>query len=335
MVRARSPARWPSKSAASSAPAGYSVPPTVHAVRSRISSHCRYVSISASIGTSMRTRVPSGRRRYCSLVKNSICRRTRSRAKPALVVVGADVHVAGLPLEDRLGLGERGAAPPQPGRPRVPRGGQRAGPDVGAHVDPVGVDPADAALRLGQREAVGHELQPFQVELPHHAGVRAAARQAHEAPVEGGAQHRDALPDPVLALRRRERVDVDEHLPHRFPLAVLVERRAPPQAPGVLGVAPEVVQLVAAPPGERDPLVGVEDLAQRPAKRGEPGVAVESCRGLGVAFGHPAGGLGPFEILKPVVRVLGRLRHVASLPMPAALAPSDYRRFRPSTATGP
>ena len=79
----RSPLRNASRSIASSAPAGYVLPPTVQSVRSRSSSHSRWNEAEASSGLSILTSLPS-RRRNTSEVKKVGVRVMMSRSKPGV-----------------------------------------------------------------------------------------------------------------------------------------------------------------------------------------------------------------------------------------------------------
>ena len=206
------------------------------------------------------------------------------------VVVRAGRHVLRLALEHRDRLGQRGAAPPLLHEAGIAGRGQRALAEVRADVDPVLVDPADPALRLRQREAVLDEGQRLEVELPHDARVRAAPGQVHERAPVAGPQHGRALPHPALALGRGERVDVEHQLPVGVVRAVLLQRRPPPQAARVCRVLPEVVEVAPAPAYVRDPVVGVEHLADPVAQRGEPLPAGQLRDGLRVALPHPVQG---------------------------------------------
>ncbi len=228
------------------------------------------------------------------------------------VVVGARGHVVRLALEHHGRLAERCAAAPLLHDARVAGAGERALAEVGADVDVVLVDPAHPALRLRQREPVLDERQRLQVELAHHGRVGAAPGQLDERAPVTGAQHRGALPHPVLALRLGQRVDVEDQLPVRVGPAVGLQRRAPPQPARVGRVLPEVVEVPVAPAHVRDAVVGVEDLADPVAQLGEPGRAGQLGDGLRVALPHPVQRSVPRDVLQPEVRVV--IAHDPSLP---------------------
>ena len=79
------------------------------------------------------------------------------------------------------------------------------------------------------------------------------------------------MPDPVLLLPVGEFVEVEDGLPLRVGLAVLVEGGAPPQAALVLLVAPEVVIVTTVFADVRDFLFGIHDCEQALSNRLEVG----------------------------------------------------------------
>ena len=209
--------------------------------------------------------------------------------------------------EDLRRLGQRHPAPPPPHGAGVAGGGHRPVADVGVDEDLLArrVRPAHAALGLGPREAVGDEGLRHQVELPGLVRVRAAAGQGHQRPGEGRAQHPGAVPHPADALGLGEGVDVDEHLPLRLGGAVGRPGGAPPDAAHVLGVGPEVVEVLAALDHAGDLRGGVEDLEDAGAQLGEPRRGGQRGLRLGVAGPDPRQGLLALDVLEPAVRVLG------------------------------
>ena len=80
-------------------------------------------------------------------------------------------------------------------------------------------------------------------------------------------------------------------------------------------VLPEVVQVLAAPPDERDAVVGVEHLARLGAQAVEPGAAGQRAEGRRVAVPDPVQRRGAGDVFQPPVRVLPgylmRLAHAA------------------------
>ncbi len=203
------------------------------------------------------------------------------------VVPAGGRHVAGLCLEDELGVREVGAAVPATDGARVSGRGQRARPGVGAEEHGVLVEPGDAGLGLRDREAAVDERPVLDVELADHDGVRAVPGQHDQGAPAVRVAHRGPGPHPLLPLRRREGVDVEEDLPGGVVLAVLLGRGAPPQALRPVRVPPEVVEVRAAAHGVGDAVGVVEDLAQLAAQRLEAGVAGERGGGLGVPLADP------------------------------------------------
>ena len=170
-----------------------------------------------------------------------------------------DVHVSGLAFVHYLGIGDRSAALPFLDDARIARARQRAVAEVGEDVHGVPVDPLQRALGFVAEETAVDPALGVQIELTGHIGVRTAARQRDQAAAVIGAQAVGAVPDPVLALGLVQRVEVDQDLPLRPGLAVLLQRRAPPQPAGVLLVAPEVVVPLALLVDAGDLVIGIVD----------------------------------------------------------------------------
>ncbi len=80
-VERAAPFRNASNSAASSAPAGYVLPPIVQAVRRWSSSHSRCRRIRASSGFSIFTSFPSRRRKHSEVKKSACGPRSRARSR--------------------------------------------------------------------------------------------------------------------------------------------------------------------------------------------------------------------------------------------------------------
>ena len=238
----------------------------------------------------------------------------RAREQRALVAgraVHRDVggHVLLLRLEHRHRLGQRRAALPALDDARIARVGHRAGAEVGRDVHRVLVDPVDAGLGFGQREAVRDEALGDHVELAHHLRIGAAARQRDEAAAVLRPEAAAAAPDPVLALGLAQRVEVDHRFPGRLGLAVLGQRGAPPQAALVLVVLPQVVEPVALAREERDAVLGVQHLQHLCADRRVLGPRGQLLLRRGIALAHPVQRLLALHVLQPQVGVvLGRGR---------------------------
>jgi hypothetical protein len=238
----------------------------------------------------------------------------------ALGVVAVPVHghVVRLALVDRRRLGQRGAAPPLLDNARVARRGHRALAEVGTHIDPVLVDPRDRRLGLGQVEALVDEGTVLHVELPHHGGVRAAPGQLDQRPPVVRLEHHRAVPHPVLVLVGSQGVHVENQLPAGPVLAVLLQGGPAPEPARVVGVLPEVVQILSAPADVWDAIIGVEHLTDFRLQLVEPVRAGEVVDGLRVAVPHPGQGVVPGDVFEPEVRV-GLISHVASLTEVAAV----------------
>ncbi len=134
-------------------------------------------------------------------------------------------------------------------------------------------------------------------------GVGAAARQGDQAAPVVRLQHVGAMPDPVLALGLGQRVEVEQHLPHRLGGAERRQRRPPPQAARMGGVAPEIVVAVAAADDVGQLGLGIEDLQHLPAHPLELRRLGEAAGALGVARPDPVEGLRAVDVLEPEVGI--------------------------------
>ena len=175
--------------------------------------------------------------------------------------------------------------------------------------DGVLVDPRRPVLRDRHVEAGGDELPALHVELPDLHGVGAAGREVHQTVPVLGSEAAHAPEGPGLALGGGQGVDVQDRLPVRIPVEVVLPGRAAVDPPRVLPVGPEVVEPLPTHGGEGDPLVGGED-----RHRVVEGLLV--CRerlefgpGLGVVLQDPLHGAVPFHLLQPEPGILlGRHR---------------------------
>jgi hypothetical protein len=221
--------------------------------------------------------------------------------------VGGDV--AGFALEEGTRRSERGTALPQLQDAPVAGGGERSFAVIGADQQSVAIDPVDGGLGFGNDEAAVDEAAAAEIELAHHVRVRAAGADRDEAAAIIGGEAIGAVPDPALALRLAERVDVDHGAPLRFAGAIGGERRDPPQAARVSRVAPEVGDLVAEDlVGGGDLLLVVENGEGASAVAFELRIGGELSLGRGIPL--PDLGQCPFalHLLEPEIRVVARGR---------------------------
>ncbi|MCY1377852.1 hypothetical protein D9M69_654470 [compost metagenome] len=111
------------------------------------------------------------------------------------------------------------------------------------------------------------------------------------------------MPDPVLLVGLGQRVEVEHGFPVGLGLAVFGQRGAPPQALGVLLVAPEVVEERADLAHHRNAGLGVEhfeDALLHPLEGGRPRVALH---GLRVVLARPFELFGAVDVFEPLVLV--------------------------------
>jgi len=112
------------------------------------------------------------------------------------------------------------------------------------------------------------------------------------------------VPHPVFLFGSGEGVEVDHRFPGRLVLAVLGQRRAPPEALGMLLVAPEIVEMVADLADHGNLRVGIEHLEDARVQRLEVLAFGVLGYGLGVFLLYPIEGLGPVDVLEPEVFVV-------------------------------
>ena len=102
------------------------------------------------------------------------------------------------------------------------------------------IQPGCVGLGFRQAETVHGPFARLQIELPHHHGIAATARQPDQGTAFAG-RHFAAAENPVFLFRLRQGVDVQQHIPVRRLVLVIGDGRAPPEALGVLRVLPEIV----------------------------------------------------------------------------------------------
>ena len=218
------------------------------------------------------------------------------------VDAGADRHALARHLEEHLRLCRVAAAVPQPHRPRVARRRRVAAPGA-VEQQRVGIEPAHPTLGLRQDKAVLHEGPGQQIEFAQHHGVAAAARQSHDRSVMRARPRQRATPDPVLALRRREGIDVEQDLPRGLVEAKAVQCGAPPQTAWIPGVEPEIVEPRSAARDEGELVGPVKDRRQSVAVGGEPCVAEVLQRAFGLGL-DPGKRAPPLDFFEPQVGIV-------------------------------
>ena len=222
-----------------------------------------------------------------------------------------------LGLEQDGGLLEILASSPKPDGSGVtgPRRHSRA--ESAGNQQRVAIEPRGATLRFGQAKSVFDETLRGNVELAQHHRVAAATRQTQNGSIVGWRQRRGARPDPILAFRLGERVEIEQHLPTRIGFAVGREGRAAPKALRVGCVLPIVVDGAAAPcnagnsvgpieqggqdvaiPGEAlraEPPQGFRRLRVDPLERARTVDVLEPEIGIVVGFGERGAGVDRHE----------------------------------------
>ena len=227
-----------------------------------------------------------------------------------MMAAGVDHHrtdgnVFARTFEYHGGVGERGAAPPFPQRPRVAAVGQRAGAEIGADEDPVAVRPGDVGFRFRKLEAIGEEASADDVELANHHGIATTARQPQQAAIIPGPDDIGTVPHPVLVLADGQRIEIEHGFPGRFRLAVLGKRGPPPDAPHLLRIAPEVVEVRTDLGDVRNARVRIEDGQQALVDRLVDRAGFQFLRRGLVARPDPVQRPGATDIFQPQIGIVG------------------------------
>ena len=222
------------------------------------------------------------------------------------ILEAGDRHVVIGAFVDELRVGELRSPLPHPNGARIAGGRHRASAEIGADQERVGIAPRHPALRLGKLEAPRHEGLRLEIVFPDHLGIGTAARQLHKATLVVRLEDGDTVPNPILFLTLSEGVEIDHRLPSWLRFAVFLEARPPPHPLGVLGIAPEVVEVLPDLSHHRDPVLRVED-RENPFFERPEGVVVGKRRGhLRVALLHPLQLLLASDILEPLIGIGGR-----------------------------
>ena len=215
-----------------------------------------------------------------------------------------DRDILALPFKHRGAVGQFHAALPFLHNARVARRGGRARPEIRRNIQGITIAPRDLLLRLRQREAVRDELLLLQIEFAHHIGIGAAARERDETPVVRRFEHVLPVPHPVVLFLGRERIHIYHRLPLRAFLAILLQRRSPPDAAHVLLVAPEVVVIRAVFSYGRNAILRIEDRQQPCAHRCVIRIALKRLGRHRVLRAHPVQCPRCRHIFKPEIRIL-------------------------------
>ena len=115
------------------------------------------------------------------------------------------------------------------------------------------------------------------------------------------------MPDPILFLVRRQRVNVEQNLPNWFFSAKAVERRSPPESTRVIGISPEVVEVSAPTHAERNMVTAVQQGCQRVAVAGKRSVA-ERRQGDTILCLYPGQRASALNLFEPQMRIVVRRR---------------------------
>jgi hypothetical protein len=207
-------------------------------------------------------------------------------------------------LEQGRRLTDGGTTPPLLDESWIAGGGQRAFAEVRTHPQRVLILPAQVRLRLFEAEAALDEALGDRVELPILRRVGTTPGQADHAALVLGRQALCPFPDPVLGFCLGQRIEVDHRLPGRLVLDELIQRGAAPDAANVLGIAPEVVDLLAADGGRRDTVARVVDLEHLLVDLLVLRNRLEH-RGVGgAALAGPLESLGVLDLLQPEMWIL-------------------------------
>ncbi len=210
-----------------------------------------------------------------------------------------DLHVLGHTAEHLLGRLERLAALQQLDHEGIAGLGHGAGAPLAADRQGVLVQPGHVLLAARQEETALDEAGRGQVELARLDGVLAAVGQGNQAEPLLGLEAAGPLPDPGLALRLGEGVQVEHGLPLGIRGLVALQRRAPPQALGVRLVLPEIVDRPGADARHRDPVGGVDDLQRFLVQRGVAGIGFQQAKAPLVLGLRPFEGAGAVGLLQP------------------------------------
>ena len=205
------------------------------------------------------------------------------------------------------GFGVRQWCAPAPALddPRIAGVGERALAEVGAHQHRIEVLPGQLRLGFRQFEPVGNEFACQHVEFTHDGGIRATRGESDQRAGAIGPDDVGAAPDPLFVVNSAQLIDIDQDVPLGGVGAIAVQRGAPPQPARVGGIAPEVVEVVAATRDVRNPGVGVEHLECLGAHLFELRIA-EFGLGRFVARTYPIQRLFSGYFFEPQVRVRAR-----------------------------
>ncbi|EEF24457.1 conserved hypothetical protein [Ricinus communis] len=215
------------------------------------------------------------------------------------ILPGGDGQIVFPRFVDGRGVFQRRPAPPGLDDARVAGFGHRPGAEVRCDEQRVRVDPAGARLRFRQRKTTIDEGERPHVEFAHDVGIAAAARQGDEAARAVRFQERHAGPHPVLVFNAGEGVQVQHRFPGGFRLAVFVQRGAAPDAPFVIGVAPEVVEPAGVMADVGDAVARVEDRLQPRAQGRVARQGGEFAFRFRIAVGHPAERTVGIDVFQP------------------------------------
>ena len=186
----------------------------------------------------------------------------------------------------------------------VTRIGHRAFAKVGRNENMIDIDPRYAPLRLRKIKPVGHKRPCLEVELASHICVSTTARKSDQSPLIIRPQQGRPLPNPILALRLGQRIEIEDDFPLGLSLLVLFERRSTPQSTLVVLVSPKVVIKLTPLRYKRYTSIRIEDVQEVRLKFLKTRLRLHPLDRDRISCLDPLERFIPRDILKPQIGVL-------------------------------
>ena len=158
--------------------------------------------------------------------------------------------------------------------------------------------PGHPGLRLREFEPVNQERPCLHVEFANHSRIRATAGKGDQRLRVIRFDDIGSGPNPVLPVDTGQLVEIDDDIPDRCWGSVTIEGRSLPQSARVGRIAPEVIEVGAAPTHIGDPRIGIEDFQCLGAHLLESCIAERGDGGL-VTFAHPGERVVTVDFFKP------------------------------------